>query len=167
MFGSIRLLALPLIAVALTVSACATGAQEKPDYFDSDIPGKAAKKAEFPGCTPRTETGPILIDGKLPEYPRREAASGYIGSVDVRFIITETGATSNVETLRATSRRYSTASNDRFAAEVESAVGNWIFEPAMNLEMPVAVVCAQRHIFNEAGVTVIQLETRLAAASEG
>jgi TonB family protein len=135
------------MAVILTASAC-TGAQEKPSYYDSDTTGKKAKRAEFPNCTPRTETGPILLDGRLPKYPRRELMVGNIGSVDVRFVVEKTGTTTSIEILRATSRRFSTASNSRFEEEVVAAVGEWIFEPAMDQGMPVAVVCSQRHQFD-------------------
>lgn len=163
MLGSVRPFVLLLITVAVTVSACTTGAQKKPKYFDSDTAGKDAKRAEFPSCTPRTETGPILLEGKLPKYPRREHIAEYIGSVDVRFVITETGTTSNIDILRATSRRFSTASNNRFAEEVKTAVAEWVFEPASDQGIPVAVVCAQRHIFDSKGfgsVFVVLLQTR-------
>lgn len=166
MFGSIRPFVLLLMAVILTVSACATGAQKKPLYFDSDTAGKKAKPAEFSSCTPRTETGPILLDGNLPKYPRREQMSGTIGSVAVRFVVTEAGRAINIETLRVTSRRFSTAANNRFAGEVETAVGNWTFQPAIDQGMPAAVVCAQKHLFGDDGsgaVSVILLPTSPAA----
>jgi TonB family protein len=166
MFRSIRTLVPLFITAIMAVSACSSGAQKRPPYFDSDFPGNKAKRAEFPGCAPPTETNPILLNGNLPEYPRREAQVGTIGSVDVQFVVTQTGTTTNIETLRATSRRYSTNSNNRFGEEVNTAIGNWIFEPAMSQSTAVAVVCWQRVVFNEAGVTIIPGETRLIPSPE-
>lgn len=136
-----------LLGSVLTVSACTTGAQNKPLYHDSDISGRTAKRAEFSTCSPITDSGPILLDGRLPKYPGRDRMSGVIGSVNVRFVVGETGKTSSIEILRVISLRFSSASSRRFADAVETAVGNWIFQPATDQGMPVAVVCTQQHQF--------------------
>lgn len=140
MYSSIRSFVLFLTALIFTVSACTTNTEKNPRYYDSDRAGKKAKRAEFPMCKPATETGPILLDGSIPKYPRREYRSGNTGYVAVRFVVTETGTATNVEILSASSLR--------FAEEVKTAVGKWTFRPAMDQGTPVAVVCAQRHQFH-------------------
>lgn len=165
----VRPVALLFAALLLAVAACATDTPKRPLYFDSDTAGKKVKRAEIPSCTPRTESGPVLLDGRLPEYPRREHMAGQVGTVDIRFAVTDSGAATSVETLRATSHPFSSASSGRFADEVETAVGKWTFEPAIDQGMPVAVVCAQRHQFDNEGfgsVSIIPLQTRLKAGAD-
>lgn len=158
------------MTVLLSASACTAGGPKKPLFFDSDIAGNKARQAELLNCTPRTETGPTLLDGKLPEYPRRERMTGTVGTVDVVFVVSETGTTTNIETLRATSHRFSSVASGRFSEEVETAVREWVFAPAMDQGTTVPVVCAQQHQFDADGlglVSVILLQTRPLATDEG
>jgi len=124
----------------LILCGCASSGGEGESYTDSDTPGKQARRGEFPGCKPSTETAAFLLEGRLPKYPRRALRHGESGFADIRFSISETGDVENTEILRATS--------EEFASNVKEAVGSWKFQPATNEDRPVTVVCAKRNSFS-------------------
>ena len=130
------------VGVIFSFNACSSNAPENtdPNFVDSAVAGRNMARVELKQCKPSTEVGPTLKRGRMPRYPVAHYYNNKPGEVDVRFDVTESGDTDNVEVLRSTS--------ESFIVSVGAAIERWKFKPATNGGEPVRVTCTQRHGFS-------------------
>ncbi|XOV85798.1 MAG: energy transducer TonB [bacterium] len=103
--------------------------------------GRPLPKIELKQCKPQTDIGPRIKKARLPRYPAVKFFNNKVGEVAIKFDVTESGVTDNVEIIRSTSQG--------FRIQVISAVQNWSFVPARNAEIPTRVTCTQEHMFEK------------------
>ena len=137
----IRLIKLSVYTLPiLALQGCSTPQPDNPNLVDSDVAGGVLPRVELNRCDPSTEVGPTIRRGRLPKYPVAEFFNDKPGEVVLRFDVTETGDTDNIEVIRSTSKPFITTAGD--------AVEDWKFRPALDNGSPTRVTCTQRYVFD-------------------
>ena len=92
------------------------------------------------GCAGNAcDAAPQLLTGASPRFPYPAGAQPQPASVRVQFVVNTDGAVSDVKTLTTTSKD--------MAIEVERAVRQWKYRPAMKNNQPMKVILQQQFDF--------------------
>ncbi len=127
------------MSLSLSLGCASAPDNENPNLVDSDVAGRLLPRVELKRCQPSTEVGPTVRRGRLPKYPAAEFYNDKPGEVVLRFDVTESGTTDNIEVVRSTS--------ESFMIQAGAAVEEWRFKPATNEGVPIRVTCTQRYGF--------------------
>ncbi|MGE8492447.1 MULTISPECIES: TonB family protein [unclassified Comamonas] len=128
--------------LAALLAGCATNAPAPtPDAGAAATTAPAANAAPAAaGCAGNAcDSAPQLLTGASPRFPYPAGAQPQPASVRVQFVVNTDGAVSDVKTLTTTSRD--------MATEVERAVRQWKYRPAMKNNQPMKVILQQQFDF--------------------
>jgi len=127
--------------LAALLAGCATNqSAPTPDAAAAAATAPAANAAPVAGGRDNAcDTAPQLLTGASPRFPYPAGAQPQPASVRVQFVVNTDGAVSDVKTLTTTSRD--------MATEVERAVRQWKYRPAMKNNQPMKVILQQQFDF--------------------
>ena len=138
----IRTSSIAVTVLAALLAGCATTdtaktADSAPAAAAATAPSTALPAA---GCTGSAcDSAPQLLTGASPRYPFPAGALAQPASVRVQFVVNTDGSVSDVKTLTTTSKD--------MAGEVERAVKQWKYRPAMKNNQPLKVILQQQFDF--------------------
>ena len=125
--------------LAALLAGCATqDAAKTPE----DAAAAATAPAALPaaGCAGNAcDSAPQLLTGASPRFPYPAGSLPQPASVRVQFVVNTDGSVSDVKTLTTTSKD--------MAGEVERAVRQWKYRPAMKANQPIKVILQQQFDF--------------------
>ncbi len=124
-----------LALVALSTAACSSIASD-PDFVWAN---REMTERTFPACQPRTNSHPRLVTGKAPIYPISRVMAEEDGHAILEFDVTERGRAENFKMIESSKRIFYT--------HTRIAVSDWIFEPAIQDDVPITVRCKFRQDF--------------------
>ncbi len=128
--------------LAALLAGCATNDTAKTADGAAAATAATAPGAALPaaGCTGNAcDSAPQLLTGASPRYPFPAGALAQPASVRVQFVVNTDGSVSDVKTLTTTSKD--------MAGEVERAVKQWKYRPAMKNNQPLKVILQQQFDF--------------------
>ncbi len=130
-----------MFATAIGVTGCSNNnTNANADLVGSGVAGRHLPKVELKQCKPATEVGPIVQNARLPKYPAAEFFNNKPGEVVIKFDVTESGTTENIEVIRSTT--------EGFKIQAGAAVQTWQFKPAIDGNARVRVTCTQKYGFD-------------------
>ena len=138
----IRTSSIAVTVFAALLAGCATKDTAKTADSAPVATVAAAPDAALPaaGCTGNAcDSAPQLLTGASPRYPYPAGALAQPASVRVQFVVNTDGSVSDVKTLTTTSKD--------MAGEVERAVKQWKYRPAMKNNQPLKVILQQQFDF--------------------
>lgn len=145
-FQTMSLIRTSSAAVALfaaLLAGCATQQTAKtadPAPAATTATADAAAPLPAAGCTGNAcDSAPQLLTGASPRYPYPAGSLAQPASVRVQFVVNTDGSVSDVKTLTTTSKD--------MASEVERAVRQWKYRPAMKSNQPLKVILQQQFDF--------------------
>ena len=138
----IRTSSVVVTVLAALLAGCAT--KDAPKTAEGAVPAAATAPANAvlsaAGCANNAcDTAPQLLTGASPRYPYPAGALPQPASVRVQFVVNPDGSVSEVKTLTTTSKD--------MASEVERAVRQWKYRPAMKANQPIKVILQQQFDF--------------------
>lgn len=127
--------------LAALLAGCATKDTAKTAAAEPAATAASANGAlPAAGCTGNAcDTAPQLLTGASPRFPYPAGALPQPASVRVQFVVNADGSVSDVKTLTTTSKD--------MAGEVERAVKQWKYKPAMKANQPIKVILQQQFDF--------------------
>ena len=138
----IRTSSIAVTVLAALLAGCATTDTAKTADSAPAAAAATAPSAALPaaGCTGNAcDSAPQLLTGASPRYPYPAGALAQPASVRVQFVVNTDGSVSDVKTLTTTSKD--------MASEVERAVKQWKYRPAMKNNQPLKVILQQQFDF--------------------
>lgn len=127
--------------LAALLAGCATNEPAPtPDAAAATTAPAANAAPAVAGCAGNAcDSAPQLLTGASPRFPHPAGAQPQPASVRVQFVVNTDGAVSDVKTLTTTSKD--------MATEVERAVRQWKYRPAMKNNQPMKVILQQQFDF--------------------
>ena len=127
-------------AIGLIASIVLSGCTTVPRDPNTSRADDEVREQAFPGCEPATDIPPTLISGRTPIYPVNRLLAEEDGYAVLTFDVKADGRVANVEKVES--------SHPLFASHTKIAVVDWVFRPAEQDGVAVAVRCGFRQTFS-------------------